>query len=165
MKPLSYYRETSVSIPKQDDYMTIYYYKKGVMVGMKVGKPDEDFRPPRGCVEEKVLDEISYNSHMKLYQEENLRLQNEFRRDLIEKYKMTNHPKADVIFDKAWDIGCSSGLESVDYYFQDLKELFDTENIQSKSNRLNQELDDDCTNNMNNNCSSQFSDLRDALYN
>tara|TARA_R110000868_G_scaffold304348_1_gene564878 strand:- start:156 stop:650 length:495 start_codon:yes stop_codon:yes gene_type:complete len=164
MKPLSYYRETSVSIPKQDDYMTIYYYKKGVMVGMK-RQFDADFEPPKGCVEEKVLDEVSYNAHMKHYQEENLRLQNEFREDLIEKYGMTHHPKANVIFNKAWDIGCSSGLESVDYYFHDLITLFDVEVKESKSNRLNDELDNDCENNMNNDCSSQVSNLRDALYN
>jgi len=163
MKPLSYYRETSVSIPKQDDYMTIYYYKKGVTVGMKLQFNDE-FEPPKGCVEEKVLDEVSYNAHMKLYQEENLRLQNEFRRNLIDKYSMTNHPKADVIFDKAWDIGCSSGLESVMYYFRDIMELFDTEVAQFKSDGLNGELDDDCENNMNNDCISQISYLRDSLY-
>jgi hypothetical protein len=125
MKALSYYRDTSVSIPKQDDYMTIYYYHKGVMVGMKVGKLEDDYQPPKEGVEEKILDEVSHNAHIKLYQEENLKLQNEFRIDLIDKYEMTNHPKANLIFDKAWDIGCSSGLESVEYYFQDLIELFD----------------------------------------
>jgi hypothetical protein len=165
MKPLSYYKETSVSIPKQDDYMTIYYYRKGVMVGMKVGKLDADFEPPKKCVEEKVLDEVSYNAHMKLYQEENVRLQNEFRRDVILKYEMTNHSKADVIFDKAWEYGSPSCLWDVEDYFVSLMELFDTEVIQFKSNRLNEELDDDCENNMNNNCSYQLSDLRDSLYN
>jgi hypothetical protein len=124
MKPLSYYQKTSVSIPRQDDYMTIYYYKKGVMVGMKVGKVEDDFQPPKNCVEEKVLDEVSYNAHMKHYQEENLRLQNEFRKDLIAKYNMTGHPKADQLFNKAWDFGCSLGCEAVEDYFQDLTELF-----------------------------------------
>ena len=125
---------------------------------------DTDFEPPTKCVEEKILDEISYNAHMKLYQEENLRLQNEFRSDLIEKYDMTNHLKANMIFDKAWDIGCSSGLESVEYYFQDLITLFDVELEKFKNHRLNEELDDDCENNMNNNSISFFSNLRDALY-
>jgi hypothetical protein len=143
--------------------MTTYYYKKGVMVGMKL-QFDNDFQPPNGCIEEKVLDEVSYNAHMKHYQNENLRLQDEFRRDLIAKYEMTNHPKANVIFDKAWDIGCSSGLQSVIHYFSDLVELFDGEVVQFKSNRLNEELDDDCENNLINDCSSQFCDLRDALY-
>ncbi len=124
MKPLSYYQTTSVSIPKKDDYMTIYYYKKGVMVGMK-RQFDVDFVPPKGCVEEKVLDEISYNAHLKHYNEENRRLQNEFRDDLIEKYGVKNHPKAIKIFNKAWDMGCSGGLQDVEYYFQDLVELIE----------------------------------------
>lgn len=124
MKPLSYYQTTSVSIPRQDDYMTIYYYRKGVMVGMKVGKMDEDFTPPKNCVEEKVLDEISYNAHMNHYKEESLRLEEEFRKDLIAKYNMTGHPKANKLFNKAWDYGCSLGYDAVEDYFQDLTELF-----------------------------------------
>ena len=91
---------------------------------MTVGKIEDDFSPPKNCVKEKVLDEISYNAHMKHYQEENLRLQEEFRVDLIEKYKMSHHLKANQLFNKAWDMGCSGGLEDVEYYFRDLIELF-----------------------------------------
>jgi hypothetical protein len=123
MKPLSYYQTTSVSIPRKDDYMTIYYYKKGVMVGMK-RQFEDDFQPPENCVEEKIFDEISYDAHMKHYQEEAKRLQEEFRHDLIAEYKMTHHSKADKLFNKAWDMGCAGGLEEVEYYFRDLVELF-----------------------------------------
>jgi hypothetical protein len=91
---------------------------------MKVGPCDEDFQPPKNCVEEYVLDEISYNSHLKHYHEENKRLQDEFRRDLIEYYGMTGHPKADKIFNKAWDMGCSLGYEAIQEYFEDFVELF-----------------------------------------
>ena len=103
--------------------MTIYYYKKGVMVGIK-RQFDDDFVPPKGCVEEIVLDEVSFNAHMKHYQEENLRLQEEFRRDLIAEYGVTDHPKANKIFDKAWDMGISGGLQEVEFCFQDLIGLF-----------------------------------------
>jgi hypothetical protein len=123
MKDYSYYQTTSVSIPRKDEYTTTYYYKKGVMVGMKK-QFDEDFTPPKNCVEEKVLDQISYNAHAKHYGDEILRLQNEFRNDLIAKYNMTNHPKANKLFDKAWDIGCSLGYSAVEDYFIDLLELF-----------------------------------------
>jgi hypothetical protein len=123
MKPYEYYQTTSVSIPRKDDYMTIYYYRKGVMVGMK-RQFETDFEPPNNCVEEKVLDEISYNAHMKHYQEENLRLQEELRHDLIVEYKMTGHPKADKLFNKSWDMGCANGPEEIEYYFRDLVELF-----------------------------------------
>jgi hypothetical protein len=122
MKPYSYYQKTSVSIPKKDDYMTIYYYRKGVMVGMK-RQFDEDFQAPNGCVEEYVLDEISYNAHLKHYHGEIVKLQNEFRRDLISKYSMTNHPKADKIFEKAWELSSGSDLHEVEDYFMSLVEL------------------------------------------
>ena len=104
--------------------MTIYYYRKGVMVGIK-RQFDDDFQPPKNCVEEQVLDEVSYNAHMKLYQEERDKLEKEFREDLIQKYKMTHHPKVDKLFNKAWDIGIAGGLEEVEYYFQDLIEFLE----------------------------------------
>lgn len=133
MKPYSYYQTTTVSIPKKDDYMTIYYYRKGVMVGMKVGKLDDDFKPPKGCVEEEVLDEVSYNAHLNHYREENIRLQEEFRRDLIAKYGMTNHPKVDKIFNKAWELG-GSILWDVEDYFMSLTELFQEEELSVEEN-------------------------------
>jgi hypothetical protein len=136
MKPLSYYQTTSVSIPKQDDYMTIYYYKKGVMVGMK-RQFETDYEPPKNCVEEKVLDEISYNAHMKHYQEEAKRLQDEFREDLIVEYKMAGHTKANKLFNKAWDMGCAGGLEEVEYYFRDLVELFQDNETNIDANLFN----------------------------
>lgn len=130
MKPYDYYQTTSVSIPRKDDYMTIYYYRKGVMIGMKVGKVEDDFKPPKNCVEEKVLDEISFNAHMKHYQEENLKFQEEFREDLIDKYNMSKHHKANKLFDKSWYLG-SGNLEEVEYYFRDLVELFQDDETNS----------------------------------
>jgi hypothetical protein len=124
MKPYSYYEKTSVSIPTKDKYMTIYYYRKGVMVGMK-RQFDDDFEPPVGCVEEKVLDEISYNAHLKHYHEERKRLQDEFREDLAEKYKVSAHPKLHKIFNKAWELSSSSNLWEVEDYFVSLIELID----------------------------------------
>lgn len=126
MRQLSYYQETSVAIPKKDDYMTIYYYRKGVMLYLKKGY-DPDFVPPKGCVEERDLDTKSYNAHLERYNADILRLQNEFRNDLIEKYNMTNHPKANKIFNKAWDMGNSLGYDAVEEYFQDFVELFQDE--------------------------------------
>lgn len=126
MKPYSYYQTTSVSIPKKDDYMTIYYYRKGLMVAMK-RQFEDDFTPPKNCVEESVLDENSYNAHMKHYQEETIRLQEEFRKDLIEKYNMSNHQKTNKLFNKAWEYGSDSGLWDVEDYFVSLIELFEEE--------------------------------------
>ena len=93
------------------------------MVGMKVGKIEDDFQPPKKCVEEKVLDEVSYNAHLKHYYDEQDKLKNQFRDDLIAEYNMVNHPKANKIFDKAWELG-KRNHEEVEYYFQDLVEFF-----------------------------------------
>ena len=122
MKPYSYYKTTSVSIPRKTDYTTIYFYRKGIMIGLKT-QFEEDFECPINCIEERVLDEKSYNAHLKLYNEERLRLQNEFRKDLIAKYNMTNHPKSNQLFDKAWNIAGSLEHEAVEEYFQDLLDL------------------------------------------
>ncbi len=84
---------------------------------------DVDFEPPSNCVEEKVLDEISYQAHLKHYHAENKKLQDEFRHDLIEKYGMTNHPKANECFDMAWDFGSGSGLWEVEDYFVSIVDL------------------------------------------
>lgn len=96
---------------------------------------DTDFEPPKNCIEEKVLDEVSYNAHLRHYQDERKRLQEEFRRDLFEKYCMTTHPKADKIFNKAWDLGISCGYQDVEGYFQDLVELF-----QDKQSNLDSDI-------------------------
>ncbi len=108
--------------------MTIYYYRKGVMVGMK-RQFETDYEPPKNCIEEKVLDEVSYNSHIKHYQQEQKRLQDEFRVDLLEDYNMTHHPKANQLFDKAWDFGSSAGLWEVEDYFVSLIELLDDTSV------------------------------------
>ncbi len=130
MKPYSYYQTTSVSIPKRGDYMTIYYYRKGLMIGMKK-QFDTDFIPPENCVEEQVFDQISYDAHAKHYREENVRLQQEFRKDLIAKYDMTGHPKADKLFDKAWELSGSLGHRAVEDYFESLMDI-----IQDNSNSI-----------------------------
>ncbi len=110
------------------------------MVGMKVGKQDEDFQPPKNCIEEQVLDEVSFNAHMKHYQEETKRLHDEFRRDLIEQYDMSDHPKANLLFDKAWDFGNSYELSDVEDYFANLIDLVqddDTLHVEYDSDLFN----------------------------
>lgn len=134
MKSLSYYKTTSISIPKKSDYTTVYYYRKGLMIGMKT-QFDDDFEPPKNCVEEQVLDSESYEAHLKLYREDNIRLQNEFRIDLIAKYNMTHHLKSNKIFDAAWNMAGSLGYGAVEDYFIDLIELIkDDEYVVNSSN-------------------------------
>jgi hypothetical protein len=47
----------------------------------------------------------------------------QFKADLEAEYGMVGHPKADKLYAKAWDMGHSSGLNEVMYYYDDLSEL------------------------------------------
>ena len=127
MKPLSYYQKISISYPNKKQYEKVYFYKKGRLIGIKE-QFDVDFIEPENCAKEVIFDEVSYQAHLKLYQDESMRLQNEFRNDLIEKYKMTGHSKASKCFDMAWDFGQSSSYDDVEDYFMNLINLIDMDN-------------------------------------
>ena len=51
------------------------------------------------------------------------RLQEQFKKDIEAEYNMVGHPKADLLFEKAWDMGHSSGYNEVAQYYNDLHEL------------------------------------------
>lgn len=127
MKPLSYYEKIAICYPNKKQYEKVYFYKKGRLIGIKE-QFDDDFKEPENCAKEIIFDEVSYQSHLKLYQEEVLRLRNEFRRDLFEKYEMTGHPKANQCFDMAWDFGQTSSYGDVEDYFMNLIGLIDRSN-------------------------------------
>ena len=46
-----------------------------------------------------------------------------FKTDALEELGLGNHPKADVLFGKAWEHGHASGLSEVWNWMQDLAEL------------------------------------------
>jgi len=47
----------------------------------------------------------------------------EFKADALEELSLTNHPKAHLLFNKAWEMGHSSGYSEVWYYMCELEEL------------------------------------------
>jgi hypothetical protein len=59
----------------------------------------------------------------KAYRDDNIRLMDEFKKDLLEDLGITNHPKAEIFFSKVWDHAHSSGLMEVLNYAEDLVEL------------------------------------------
>jgi hypothetical protein len=123
MKPISYYKTSSVSKPIEDYYITTYYYKEGkLIVVKKSGSLNENFEAPVGCVEENVLDQISYEAHRRLYSQEIINLQQEFKMDLLQKYYSTNHPRATDCFNLAWEFA-SGDFEEVEYYFEGISRL------------------------------------------
>jgi hypothetical protein len=57
------------------------------------------------------------------YSEDCARLSDEFRKDLLADLGITNHPKADLLFSKAYEMGHSSGRSEIYSYALDLVEL------------------------------------------
>lgn len=57
------------------------------------------------------------------YQAEEARLHDEFRRDALAELEITDHPKADLLFSKAWEMGHAYGYSEVWSYMQDLVDL------------------------------------------
>lgn len=57
------------------------------------------------------------------YHAETRRIEEQFRADLEAEYGMKDHPKAGVLFSKAWEMGHSSGYGEVASYYDDLHEL------------------------------------------
>jgi len=67
--------------------------------------------------------ELLYRKMRKEYLEEEGRLYDEFRKDAIEYVGLTGHPKADKIYDKAWEDGHSCGYEEVLIHLEELADL------------------------------------------
>jgi hypothetical protein len=59
----------------------------------------------------------------KAYHTDRIRLDNEFKADLLADLGITNHPKADLLYSKAYEMGHSSGRSEVYNYALDLVEL------------------------------------------
>lgn len=69
------------------------------------------------------VDEEGFQAQKKAFREEEDRLRNEFKNDLIIESGLELNPKAELLFQKAWDLGRSDGLYSVVERFEDLAEL------------------------------------------
>lgn len=57
------------------------------------------------------------------YREAELQIRDHFRAALEKEYGMTDHPKALLLWTKAWDMGHSNGLRVVVMWYEDLLEL------------------------------------------
>lgn len=76
---------------------------------------------PSGKVHEvKVFEEELYRKALAVYADEARSRQNAFRQDLLEELGITDHPKADLLISKAWELGHSSGYSEVVNWAWDL---------------------------------------------
>jgi hypothetical protein len=101
-----------------------YYYSKGRLILTKRPFSEVEEIPP-GAVEEVVFDQESYENHFEVWHKEKIRLEQEFKNDLIYESGVSDMVKAGRCFSLTWDYGCSHGLSEVHDYFKDMIELVD----------------------------------------
>ncbi len=107
--------------PSKRDFTTYIYYSKGQVVGKFAARNEEFFA--KRYMEEKVVDEASYTAARKIYDDNEGSLITLFKKDLLEDLGITDHPKADKLYDMAWEDVHSAGLEEVYNVALDLVEL------------------------------------------
>ena len=96
----------------------------------KIPFPDKnDYKSPCNCgcpnCTAIVYDKDGYDKAIKIYRENKSKIYNQFKHDALDDVGLLGHPKADIIYSKAWDRGHSSGLPEVLLHLEDLAELFD----------------------------------------
>jgi hypothetical protein len=126
MKPIEYYSTNPVPYPSRKEFTEVYAYKKGETVFHGTLPEFEIWENQKGntaATNEKIIDENGYKKAYAAYREKDYDLKQEFQADLLEEYGVTDHPKAELCFQKAWDEGHSCGYESVKGCFDDLVEL------------------------------------------
>lgn len=64
-----------------------------------------------------------HREHVAAYYARSVALEAEFRRDLEVHHDMVGHPKADLLYGKAYQMGHSGGMQEVASYYADLVEL------------------------------------------
>lgn len=113
MKDFDYYKN-SMKYPSRVDFNMIYATKRGVLVGEYPLSVWDDMREKPDCgAVETVFDKEGYKAAKAKYNGETNRLMEEFRADIKEEFGLTGHPKADQVWNLAWQYGHSAGFSEV----------------------------------------------------
>jgi hypothetical protein len=77
---------------------------------------------PNAVIQE-VFDDLLYRADMKHYNEERLKLEEEFKQDLFEEFGVTDNPKREKAYAYAWEHGHANGFSEVYNVFDGIVEL------------------------------------------
>jgi hypothetical protein len=76
-----------------------------------------------GFLIEETFDKDAYNKHRQEYRDESNRLEAQFKTDLEEEYGVTDNPKKDLLYSKAYDDGHSGGFNDIESSYADMVDL------------------------------------------
>jgi hypothetical protein len=115
MKPFAYYSNLGMSHPKAP---------QKPILDSKKSTDEEEVERHLERVKQFNKDVAEYRRLEEQYRRREHELYSEFKHDLLEEFKLTNHPKADRIYEYCWDKGHSYGFEEVYNAMSDLSDLF-----------------------------------------
>ena len=96
--------ENKLPYPNKSDFTTTYYYEHGQCV-FQVGPGEEVPENLHGFVREVALDKEAYRLRLRERDQETLELMDKFKVDLLDGLGITDNPKADLLFNIAWEYG------------------------------------------------------------
>jgi hypothetical protein len=73
----------------------------------------------------KRFDKDAFYQALDNYNRDQKNVTDQFKADLLEELGITNHPKAELLFNMAWEEGHSEGYQSVFYYADMFSELLE----------------------------------------
>jgi hypothetical protein len=121
--------------PRLDDFTTIYFYRNGRTVAVR--EPDGNYytvsetgvktwvdaAKVSSAAAERVVDTTAYQAARKKWQDEEAACFQAFKDDLLRELEIVSNPKADLLFQKAWERGHADGYENVYAIACDLVDL------------------------------------------
>lgn len=105
MKPFNYYK-TTIKFPNRSNFTV---------------KREVTFKNQVKLIE--FFDEDEFNEALKLYRDDQNKLYNEFVSDLYDDLGINGNPKADLLYEIAYDKAHSGGYEEVYYMAKSLVDL------------------------------------------
>lgn len=135
--------KTVLPYPRKANFVSYYVYKQGECVAEKESQTHilknlgltgafaklkssfQSFMSDNGYTVEKFVDEESYHTKLNAYRDDENRLHAQYKADLFEEHDVTDNPKKDLLYSKAYDLGHSAGYSEVASYFGDLVELIE----------------------------------------
>lgn len=134
MKDFDWYSQNDFTYPRKRDYETVFYYKSGKgftesdlldLWADDLVKNDtvESLAKARGYTRKvEITDEdlAAFKQRESDYYKEQRRRAEQFKQDLFEELEISDHPKREILLEKAWDRGHAHGYREVFVCAEDL---------------------------------------------
>ena len=124
MKDFDAYK-VDMPFPNRRNFTIYYFYKDGEVMKFTQQPTHETMKKlyDEGWMKQAKVDDEAHNKARAEYNKAESAMIDQFKRDALDDLGLLNHPKADLLFSKAWEHGHSSGLHEVYSWMDDLSDL------------------------------------------